>query len=161
MGAWERSLSPSFFVPLRLGLFNHPQNRLLFPEPSRSYLTAVYCEILRLVDVTQLGACRRTVKPFSLLGFQIAQDALLIGNLHAIHRNKKDWKRPDEFYPERFLDERNMLRIPNNLVPFSLGERSGSLIYHFVAIQKECGVALKPVLFVRGARGSGLTTEIH
>ena len=46
-------------------------------------------------------------------------------NLHYIQNDPKVWDKPEEFRPERFIDEEgNLAPKPANLLPFSTGRRS-------------------------------------
>ena len=47
---------------------------------------------------------------------QLASKALL-------HSNQEDWKDPNEFRPERFLDSDGQFQRDDRCVPFSLGKR--------------------------------------
>ena len=47
-----------------------------------------------------------------------------MANLSYIHLNPKNWKSPEEFQPERFLDEFGGFCNNENLIPFSVGKRA-------------------------------------
>ena len=47
-----------------------------------------------------------------------------MANLSYIHLNPKNWKSPEEFQPERFLDEFGRFCNNENLIPFSVGKRA-------------------------------------
>ena len=51
----------------------------------------------------------------------------VMANFWAVHHDKGCWEQPDEFLPERFLNEdgtlRSLLDFPN-FMPFSTGQRS-------------------------------------
>lgn len=50
----------------------------------------------------------------------------VIFNMFAIHRDTREWERPEIFMPERFLDENGQLSPPGthrSFLPFSAGRR--------------------------------------
>ncbi len=47
---------------------------------------------------------------------------MVMGYVGGIHRSKKYWAKPDEFYPEHFLDGNGLLRKNvEGFLPFSTG----------------------------------------
>lgn len=44
-------------------------------------------------------------------------------NIYGIHHDKTKWKNPDEFDPERFLDEDGRLCNQDLILPFGTGKR--------------------------------------
>ena len=47
-----------------------------------------------------------------------------MGYVGSIHRNKQFWAKPNEFYPEHFLNENGLLRKNvQGLIPFSTGTK--------------------------------------
>ena len=67
------------------------------------------------------GHCN--VQETQLLGYRIPKRSLILLNIWACHRNARDWKYPDEFRPENFLDENNKVHIPDAFLAFSTGEK--------------------------------------
>ena len=45
----------------------------------------------------------------------------VIVNLHSVHMDPDDWENPDQFRPERFLDEAGSVIGRDRVIPFSLG----------------------------------------
>lgn len=45
-------------------------------------------------------------------------------NTCGVHRDPKQWERPDDFYPEHFESEAVNKRHPSGFIPFSLGARA-------------------------------------
>lgn len=89
------------------------------------YLEAVILEALRFVTIVPLSLPHKATRDSSLGGYDIAKGTLLITNMWAIHHNPKDWDNPDQFMPERFLDENNQLvkHGMKNFMPFGAGRR--------------------------------------
>jgi len=42
-------------------------------------------------------------------------------NIHSAHMDPDDWEQPQQFRPERFLDESNNVINRDRIIPFSLG----------------------------------------
>jgi len=42
-------------------------------------------------------------------------------NLHSAHMDPDDWQQPQQFRPERFLDESGNVVDKDRIMPFSLG----------------------------------------
>ena len=45
----------------------------------------------------------------------------VIVNLHSVHMDPDDWLQPEQFRPERFLDESGNVIDKHRVIPFSLG----------------------------------------
>lgn len=73
--------------------------------PSLPYLQAVVKEVFRLHPPIPLSLPRETSKEVQISGFNFRTGTRLILNLFAIHRDPGAYKSPDEFLPERFLED--------------------------------------------------------
>jgi len=51
-------------------------------------------------------------------------------NLHSAHMDPDDWHQPQQFRPERFLDESGNVIDKDRIIPFSLGIRSLLLTFY-------------------------------
>ena len=50
------------------------------------------------------------------------QNSIVVAFLGHSHRSRQWWAKPEEFYPEHFLDENGQLRVNvEGFLPFSLG----------------------------------------
>lgn len=59
-----------------------------------------------------------------LSGFDIPKDTFIIPSLHSLHSDKKLWKDPENFRPERFLDFKGQFSVKKDFsLPFSAGRR--------------------------------------
>ncbi|KAF9601309.1 hypothetical protein IFM89_018737 [Coptis chinensis] len=69
-----------------------------------SYLNCVVKEALRLHPPVILSGPRETTKSVELEGYNIPAKTRVLINLWTISRDPKIWDRPDEFMPERFMN---------------------------------------------------------
>ena len=86
------------------------------------YMQATMLEILRLATPVPYSA-RTSVGPNKLEGYDIPKNSILTINLHSIHRDEQDWDQPEEFRPERFLQDGRVV-IGDKMMPFGHGKRS-------------------------------------
>lgn len=87
------------------------------------YLKAVIKETLRYFSPAPL-APRVTSESFTLNGYKIEPNTSVYVNIWAIHRDPETWKDPDEFYPERFLNNHvDFKGVDFELIPFGGGRR--------------------------------------
>ncbi|NP_001003582.1 uncharacterized protein LOC445188 [Danio rerio] len=88
------------------------------------YTLATVHEIQRCGNIVPFGLIHETIQPTNLHGYDIPQGTVVMANFTAILSNKENWKHPDTFNPENFLDENGHFSKPESFIPFSLGPRS-------------------------------------
>ncbi|KAG5053853.1 hypothetical protein JHK85_006363 [Glycine max] len=88
------------------------------------YFKAVLKEVMRLHLPAPLLAPRETNEACIIDGYEIPAKTIVYVNAWAIHRDPKAWKDPEEFLPERFLDNTIDFRGQDfELIPFGAGRR--------------------------------------
>lgn len=88
------------------------------------YLRCVIKETLRLHPPIVFLLPRETVASVKLGGFDIPDKTRVIVNTWAIQRDPEVWDRPDEFLPERFINNPVDFRGQDfELIPFGAGRR--------------------------------------
>ncbi|KAK4841851.1 hypothetical protein QYF36_011521 [Acer negundo] len=88
------------------------------------YLKMIIKEILRLHPPAPLLLARETISHFKVDGYDINPKTLIQVNVWAIGRDPKYWKNPEEFYPERFMDNSIDYKGQNfEFLPFGSGRR--------------------------------------
>jgi cytochrome P450 len=83
-------------------------------------------------------------------------------SIYEIHRHSDFWKQPNEFIPERFLDEN--IKFSKNYFPFGAGPRMCignnfamyemilaiiALVAQFEIIEKESPIQIKPLITLK------------
>merc|ERR1719412_808373 len=90
------------------------------------YLEACIKESLRLYPSVPIIA-RKVERNFLVDGFTINKGQTFGVFIHYLHRNPVVWESPDDFLPERFMEETALgskKRHPYAYVPFSAGPRN-------------------------------------
>ncbi|XP_022095856.1 cytochrome P450 2J6-like [Acanthaster planci] len=102
------------------------RNRLprMADKSELNFTRAVIWEVQRLTIVAPLGVAHAAASDAKLRNFMIPKGALLVPNLWAVARDPNVWQEPDEFKPERFLNDKGEAVQVDELIPFSVGRRS-------------------------------------
>ena len=75
--------------------------------------------------------------------YDVPKDTMIIINFTSIHHDPDLWENPEEFIPERFMDERGNTYRPDGFIPFSMGRR----VCMGEAIAKNELMLILPMLF--------------
>ena len=89
------------------------------------YFIATIYEILRMSTVAPLALPRSTIEDVQLRSFIIPKDTVILPNLWRINHDSFQWKQPNEFNPEHFLDDDGNVDAASvrKLASFSSGTR--------------------------------------
>ena len=87
------------------------------------YTRAAIAEVARIRTVTPLGVPQWVSGNICVEGFTIPKDTMIMPLLWAIHMDPKVYKEPEEFRPERFLDDAGKFFKPESFVPFQTGTK--------------------------------------
>ncbi|NWX41370.1 CP2DH protein, partial [Steatornis caripensis] len=93
-------------------------------QVSMPYTNAVIHEVQRYGDVVPVGLPHMTYRDTELQGFFIPKGTTVITNLSSVLKDKTAWEKPNEFYPEHFLDAKGQFVKPQAFLPFSAGRRA-------------------------------------
>merc|ERR1711936_720032 len=87
------------------------------------YTMAVLREIQRFADIAPTGLLHKTMCDVSLGGFELPQGTLVMANFSACHRDPNLWTKPDQFYPEHFLNKGTLVEDKPGFLPYGVGKR--------------------------------------
>ncbi|CAF4578993.1 unnamed protein product [Rotaria socialis] len=90
------------------------------------YIEAVLLESLRCHCAGPILLPRATTHDITFRNYFIPKDTFILVNMWSAMKDEEQWSAPDEFRPERFLDENNSLKDANHpaMMPFSVGKRA-------------------------------------
>ncbi|KAI5649017.1 hypothetical protein M9H77_35022 [Catharanthus roseus] len=91
------------------------------------YLQAVIKETLRLRMAIPLLVPHMNLHDAKLGGYDIPAESKILVNAWFLANNPEHWKKPEEFRPERFLEEESKVEANGNdfrYLPFGVGRRS-------------------------------------
>ncbi|XP_064082741.1 cytochrome P450 306a1-like [Macrobrachium nipponense] len=88
------------------------------------YTQASIMETQRLRSMVPLGVPHGSSEDLTIEGYHVPAGAMLLPLLWFIHRDPENWNNPEEYIPERFLDqEGNVIRNHPAFMPFQTGRR--------------------------------------
>ncbi|XP_072046686.1 cytochrome P450 2J6-like [Amphiura filiformis] len=90
---------------------------------SLPFTEAVLMEIQRIRTVVPLGIPHVASADTKLAGYDIPEGSFIVSNIWALHNDPDVWAEPEQFKPERFLDEDGKLRHREEFMTFSTGHR--------------------------------------
>ncbi|XP_073696414.1 cytochrome P450 2J2-like [Garra rufa] len=96
----------------------------LADRASMPYTDAVLHETQRVGNIFSLTAPRLTSRDYALAGYFIPKGTLVICNLSSVLKDSLQWEKPDQFYPEHFLDDQRNFKKREAFYTFSAGKRS-------------------------------------
>ncbi|CAO2600076.1 Cytochrome P450 2U1 [Lemmus lemmus] len=86
------------------------------------YTEATIMEVQRLSMAVPLAIPHRTSEKTVLQGYTIPKGTVVIPNLWSVHRDPAIWEKPDDFCPDRFLDDQGQLLKRETFIPFGIGQ---------------------------------------
>ncbi|KAE8716159.1 putative Cytochrome P450, family 71, subfamily B, polypeptide 10 [Hibiscus syriacus] len=94
------------------------------------YLKMIIKETLRLHPPAPMLIAREAISHFKINGYDIHPKTLIQVNAWALARDPKNWKNPEEFSPDRFIDNAMDFKGQSfQLLPFGSGRRGCPRIY--------------------------------
>ncbi|XP_059471933.1 methyl farnesoate epoxidase-like [Neocloeon triangulifer] len=96
----------------------------LSDRPKMLYLEALIMEVQRFLSVAPIAVPHRTTQDCEILGYNIPKDTTVLMSIWSVHMDPEHWKDPENFRPERFLNEDQSAIIKDEwFIPFGLGKR--------------------------------------
>ena len=89
------------------------------------YVSATILEIFRKSSLVTLAVPHAALTDVDFHGYTIPKGTIIIANLYDVHHDKKIWRDPDVFRPERFLtsDGKGIDKRHPPIAPFGIGRR--------------------------------------
>ncbi|XP_072016399.1 cytochrome P450 2G1-like [Amphiura filiformis] len=101
------------------------RNRLpkLDDKNNLPYTQAVIAELHRIISLVPLSAFHVAGDTTTFRGYTIPKNSVVISNLYAVMHSPELWADPEEFRPDRFLDDEGNFHEPDEVIPFGIGRR--------------------------------------
>ncbi|KAH8243800.1 hypothetical protein KR032_010219 [Drosophila birchii] len=91
---------------------------------SLPFTEATVREGLRIETLVPSDVPHKAMEDTKLMGYQIPKDTIVIPSLYAFHSDARIWSDPEQFRPERFLDQEGKLSLKLDVsLPFGAGKR--------------------------------------
>ncbi|EYU36906.1 hypothetical protein ABFS82_14G063900 [Erythranthe guttata] len=105
-----------------------PNKQVTEPDTHKlPYLQSVLKETLRLRMVVPCLVPHMNLQKANLAGYEIPAESRIFVNAWWLANDPAQWKKPEEFRPERFLEEESNVEVNGNdikYIPFGVGRRS-------------------------------------
>ncbi|XP_071505487.1 cytochrome P450 1A5-like [Diadema antillarum] len=89
------------------------------------YTEASILELFRYTSVAPLGLPHATTRTTTFRGYTIPKGTMVVYNIWDMHYDPKQWKDPETFRPENFLDADGKVTYnPTHFMPFGAGKRN-------------------------------------
>ncbi|KAG8552874.1 hypothetical protein GDO81_003120 [Engystomops pustulosus] len=92
-------------------------------RPQMPYMDAVIHEIQRFIDLLPLGVPRKATQDLKFRDYFIPEGTTIYPMLGSVLRDPKQFKSPNRFNPEHFLDDKGKFIRNEGFMPFSSGKR--------------------------------------
>ena len=91
---------------------------------SLPYVQALIQDLIRIADIHPIGVVHSPSEDVEMDGFLIPKGSFVFPNFHHIHHDPMYWEKPNELYPEHWLDaEGNFISKREGFLAFGVGKR--------------------------------------
>lgn len=87
------------------------------------YLSAVILETQRISNIGPFTLPHRALENTAIGGYTVPKDSTVLMSIYSVHMDKKYWKNPEMFLPERFIDNNGAFHPNSHVIPFGIGHR--------------------------------------
>ncbi|XP_015121196.1 probable cytochrome P450 303a1 [Diachasma alloeum] len=94
----------------------------LSDRPRMTYVNAITLESIRMFMGRTMNIPHRALKDTYIMGYRIPKDTMLAANFSRILMSDEFYEDPEVFRPERFIDSKGNISIPEQYMPFSIGK---------------------------------------
>ncbi|XP_047663451.1 steroid 17-alpha-hydroxylase/17,20 lyase isoform X2 [Tachysurus fulvidraco] len=95
----------------------------LSDRTSLPFLESVLCEVMRIRPASPILIPHVAMQDTRLGGHEVPKGTRVLVNIWAIHHDPAHWEKPDQFRPDRFLDDMGKKISPPSYLPFGAGPR--------------------------------------
>ncbi|KAI1721902.1 cytochrome p450 domain-containing protein [Ditylenchus destructor] len=88
-----------------------------------TYLQATICEIQRIANILPINLLRTCTETVSIDSFEFEAGTMVLPQISIAMNDPQNFSLPEEFRPERFIDENCNLKKNDGFMPFSIGAR--------------------------------------
>ncbi|XP_069088665.1 cytochrome P450 2J2-like isoform X2 [Pleurodeles waltl] len=103
-------------------VIGHNRQPLTENRKNMPYTNAVIHEVQRISNIIPIGVPRNTNRDTTLGGFHLPKGTTVMANMASVLYDKNEWKTPDKFNPEHFL-EHGEFKKRDSFLPFLIGNR--------------------------------------
>ncbi|XP_078525913.1 cytochrome P450 2J2-like isoform X2 [Lissotriton helveticus] len=103
-------------------VIGHSRQPLTENRKNMPYTNAVIHEVQRISNIIPVGVPRCTNRDTTLRGFHLPKGTTVLTNMASVLYDKNEWKTPDIFNPEHFL-ENGEFKKRDAFLPFLIGNR--------------------------------------
>jgi len=91
---------------------------------SLHYVQALIHDLIRISDIHPIGVMHSPSTDIEVDGYIIPKGTFVFPNFHHVHRDPAYWKKPDQLYPEHFIDaEGHFITKRDGFIAFGIGKR--------------------------------------
>ena len=91
---------------------------------SLPYVQALIMDLIRIADIHPIGVLHSPSEDVEMDGFLIPKGSFVFPNFHHVHHDPAYWEKPNELYPEHWLDaEGNFMSKREGFLAFGVGKR--------------------------------------
>ncbi|XP_011310802.1 probable cytochrome P450 303a1 [Fopius arisanus] len=94
----------------------------LSDRPRMTYVNAITLESIRMFMGRTMNIPHRTLKDTYIMGYRIPKDTMLAANFSRILMTDDVYGDAEVFRPERFIDSKGNISVPEQYMPFSIGK---------------------------------------
>ncbi|KAL3862708.1 hypothetical protein ACJMK2_008661 [Sinanodonta woodiana] len=88
------------------------------------YTEAFIMEVLRISSIVVLSVAHAPVTDVCIRGYRIPKGIRILPDIHSVLSDPKVWGDPENFRPERYVNEEGKLIKPDEFIPFFTGKRN-------------------------------------
>ena len=125
----------------------------LSDRDSLPYTQALVMDLIRISDIHPIGVLHAPDTDTEIEGYSIPKGTFVFPNFHKVHRDPQYWDKPDNLYPEHWLDESgHFIAKREGFLSFGVGKRkcpgedfAKSILFSFVGnLVQKFNFALDP-----------------